>query len=426
MPAPRGRKRGSTATPVANKGGADSQPAKRTKIYHRSHQKLSGTVLACGEGDVGQLGMGENILDRTKPGKVALPSPVIQAVAGGMHTVCLLENGEIYTFGCNDDGALGHDTSEDGSEMSPAKVENLGAKIIMVSAGDSHTAALADDGRVYIWGAFRDANGMMGMLAAGKTENTPVPILEDKTIVKIASGGDFLVCLSDAGEIFTLGCAEQGQLGRVAECFSQRGGRKGLDLILLPGEVHFKKSKGSKRKFSDIWVSTYSTYAQVADTNEIYAWGLNNYYQLGINDLSNRFVPTRVPSFDGKEWLSISGGQHHLVALDSEGKVYTLGRGTYGQLGLGEDVKAEIAKPTVNEKLNNKCVCIATGSAVSFAIDEQGICYGWGMGTSKQLAQTEDDDCFEPTILQGKQLENKKTIAVSSGGQHTVLLVTDK
>jgi len=38
--------------------------------------------------------------------------------------------------------------------MSPGKVE-LPEKIVMVSAGDSHTAALSETGRVYIWGTFR-------------------------------------------------------------------------------------------------------------------------------------------------------------------------------------------------------------------------------------------------------------------------------
>jgi len=38
--------------------------------------------------------------------------------------------------------------------MSPDKVD-LSDKVVMVSAGDSHTAALSRDGRVYIWGTFR-------------------------------------------------------------------------------------------------------------------------------------------------------------------------------------------------------------------------------------------------------------------------------
>ena len=53
-------------------------------------------------------------------------------------------------------------------------------------------------------------------------------VMTDFVVMKIASGGDHLVALTDSGEVYTVGCAEQGQLGRVAECFSQRGGRKGM------------------------------------------------------------------------------------------------------------------------------------------------------------------------------------------------------
>jgi alpha-tubulin suppressor-like RCC1 family protein len=38
--------------------------------------------------------------------------------------------------------------------MVPGKVE-LQEKVIQVSAGDSHTAALTEDGRVFLWGSFR-------------------------------------------------------------------------------------------------------------------------------------------------------------------------------------------------------------------------------------------------------------------------------
>ena len=38
--------------------------------------------------------------------------------------------------------------------MTPDKVD-LPVKVMSVSAGDSHTAALSNDGRVFIWGTFR-------------------------------------------------------------------------------------------------------------------------------------------------------------------------------------------------------------------------------------------------------------------------------
>ena len=60
----------------------------------------------------------------------------------------------MYTFGCNDESALGRDTSKEGSETLPVKL-NLPYKVIQTSAGDSHTAVLTQDGRVYAWGNFR-------------------------------------------------------------------------------------------------------------------------------------------------------------------------------------------------------------------------------------------------------------------------------
>lgn len=63
-----------------------------------------------------------------------------QAVAGGMHTACLTVEGDVYTFGCNDEGALGRDTSEDDSETTPAKLK-INTKFVQISAGDSHTVS---------------------------------------------------------------------------------------------------------------------------------------------------------------------------------------------------------------------------------------------------------------------------------------------
>ena len=60
------------------------------------------------------------------------------------------------------------------------------------------------------------------------------------------TGSDHLTLLTEHGDIlYTLGCAEQGQLGRVPECFSSRGGRKGTSLLLRPDIVRFRVKKGA-------------------------------------------------------------------------------------------------------------------------------------------------------------------------------------
>ncbi|GFN79071.1 regulator of chromosome condensation-like [Plakobranchus ocellatus] len=396
---------------------------KKLKVSHDSHGYIQGVVLACGQNDVGQLGLGPDIMERTRLAFVDVPDPVIQLCAGGMHTVCLTSTGQVYTFGCNDEGALGRDTSVEGSESRPAKVA-LPAPIVMVSAGDSHTAAVTDDGRVYAWGTFRDANGSIGLTSNGM-EKFPVELIQEEIVVKVASGSDHLVCLTDRGELLSLGCAEQGQLGRIAECFATRGGRKGLDVLLRPGRVRVKRYHSRKlAQFSDVWAGPYVTFAKEKETGDIYAWGLNNYFQLGLDDISSRFIPERVKSFsETGKWVNICGGLHHTVALNAEGKVFTLGRDDYGRLGLGENC-GERDKPTLVPALQGMtCSAVGAGGCCSFAVTSEGALYSWGMGSNNQLGLGDEDDQVTPVKVAGKQLETRTAIAVSSGGQHTAVLV---
>ena len=48
------------------------------------------------------------------------------------------------------------------------------------------------------------------------------------------------------------------------------------------------------------------------------------------------------------------------------------------------------------------------------------------MGTCKQLSNGDEEDQFDPQLMKGKQIANKKILMVSSGGQHTVVLAHEK
>lgn len=107
-----------------------------------------------GQGDVGQLGLGEEVMEKLRPATVPAYLDIVAVAAGGMHNICLRETGEVITFGCNDEGALGRDTTTEGSETKPGPVQ-LPGKVIQVTAGDSHSAVLLEDGTVFAWGSFR-------------------------------------------------------------------------------------------------------------------------------------------------------------------------------------------------------------------------------------------------------------------------------
>jgi regulator of chromosome condensation len=142
-------------------------------------------VFVCGEGSSGELGLG-NAKDVKRP-RINNPltdANVVVIATGGMHAVALTKDGKVLTWGVNDQGALGRNTSWEGGlkdikenasdsgsddesddaemnplESNPAEVDPFffhpGSKIVDVAAGDSSSFALTADGRVYGWGTFR-------------------------------------------------------------------------------------------------------------------------------------------------------------------------------------------------------------------------------------------------------------------------------
>lgn len=58
----------------------------------------AGMVLSMGQGDVGQLGLGPDVLEKSRPALVDQVKDVVDVVAGGMHTVCLTSKGWFHLF----------------------------------------------------------------------------------------------------------------------------------------------------------------------------------------------------------------------------------------------------------------------------------------------------------------------------------------
>ena len=85
---------------------------------------------------------------RPTPLKYFNDKNIIDVIAGGMHNIALSIDGKLYSWGCNDEGVLGRDTSEENSEFEPAPVESMqNLTIVQVVCGDSISAALTDDGK---------------------------------------------------------------------------------------------------------------------------------------------------------------------------------------------------------------------------------------------------------------------------------------
>lgn len=156
-------------------------------INHAPTTRLN--VYVCGEGSSGELGLGpeRNAVDvkrpRLNPYLSADKVGVVQVAVGGMHCVALTHDNKILTWGVNDQGALGRDTTWDGGykevednksdadsdsdddpalnpyESTPTAIPSdtfpASTVFVEVAAGDSSSFALTEDGQVYGWGTFR-------------------------------------------------------------------------------------------------------------------------------------------------------------------------------------------------------------------------------------------------------------------------------
>ena len=141
-------------------------------------------------------------------------------------------------------------------------------------------------------------------------------------IAKISSGADHLVFLTITGEVYTAGNSEHGQLGRISKYNSCRGGRRGCDMILVPGLVRFPKRKelSGHKQIEDIWTTSYCTFLKVKDSDLIVGFGLNNCFQLGCIDAENRYQPDVLANLKFESKLKkVIGGMHHTLFLDQNG-----------------------------------------------------------------------------------------------------------
>lgn len=153
--------------------GLSNVVAVATRAYHSLALRSDGTVWAWGSNWYGELGNGTSLpfpdVGSNVPVQVIGLSSVVAIAAGNGHSVALLKNGSIYTWGNNFFGELGWGTIG-GNTTRPAVVPGF-SNAVAIATGDGHTLAIKSDGTVWAWGY----NGC-GQLGSNGTTNSGVPL----------------------------------------------------------------------------------------------------------------------------------------------------------------------------------------------------------------------------------------------------------
>uniref|UniRef100_A0A4X1TP51 HECT and RLD domain containing E3 ubiquitin protein ligase 4 n=2 Tax=Sus scrofa TaxID=9823 RepID=A0A4X1TP51_PIG len=343
-------------------------------------------MLCWGNASFGQLGLGgidEEIVLEPRKSDFFINKKVRDVGCGLRHTVFVLDDGTVYTCGCNDLGQLGHEKSR----KKPEQVVALDAQnIVAVSCGEAHTLALNDKGQVYAWGL--DSDGQLGLLGTEECIRVPrnIKSLSDIQIVQVACGYYHSLALSKASEVFCWGQNKYGQLGLGIDCKKQSSPQLIKSLLGIP---FMQVAAGGAHSF----VLTLS--------GAIFGWGRNKFGQLGLNDENDRYVPNLLKSLRTQKIVYICCGEDHTAALTKEGGVFTFGAGGYGQLGHNS-TSHEINPRKVFELMGSIVTQIACGRQHTSAfVPSSGRIYSFGLGGNGQLGTGSTSNRKSPFTVKG-------------------------
>lgn len=225
--------------------------------------------------------------------------PIRSCAAGFAHLAAITENGELYTWGTGTWGQMGHPDSvryQLLDEPTLVRGSLTGRRVVQVSCGFQHTLILTDDGQAWACGKAQD--GQLGM-------PTTVP-----SVLKAAVPGA-------AAEITD----EQSRYGRVFDPLpiESRNRHDGITRSVLP------RIKQVAAGF------THSVFVDV--DGGVWTCGNGMSGALGHGDFKQTLVPTRVRALEAYKVVKVAVGLHHNVALTECKKLFTWGVNKNGQCG---------------------------------------------------------------------------------------------
>jgi alpha-tubulin suppressor-like RCC1 family protein len=168
----------------------------------------------------------------------------------------------------------------------------------------------------------------------------------------------------------------------------------------------------------------YHTLA-VRDDGTLWAWGRNNYGQLGDGGTTASTKPIRIGT--ATAWVAVAAGEDFSIGLRKDGTVWSWGRNTVGQLGNGSATTSrnspdQICKTSGPACYGNRYVAIAAGKRHVLAIKNDGTLWAWGLNDRGQLGDNSLTNRSNPT-QEGSRRSH--WVAVAGGGAHSIALDFD-
>nr|WP_232345921.1 InlB B-repeat-containing protein [Bifidobacterium sp. W8120] len=260
--------------------------------------------------------------------------------------------------------------------------------------------------------------------------------------VSASTNGGFSLAVGSDGNAYAWGRNGNGQLGD-----GTRDDKHAPVMVRTPDRKTYPDLPAD---FTYVQVSAgqYHSLAVGSDGN-VYAWGWNNYGQLGDGTTSSRYTPVRVKTPDRSTYpdlpadftyLQVSAGAWHSLAVGSDGNAYAWGNNYSGRLGDGTSssrhapvrVKTPDRKTYPDLPADFTYLQVSAGGEHSLALGSDGNAYAWGNNYSGRLGDGTSSSRYTPVRV---KTPDRKTypdlpadftyLQVSAGWQHSLALGSD-
>jgi alpha-tubulin suppressor-like RCC1 family protein len=277
---------------------------------------------------------------------------VIQDIAAGdEHTCALYNDGRIKCWGYNDKGQLG-DNSTDAS-ATPVNVFGV-TTAVSIAAGSDNTCARLEDGSTVCWGS--NASSQLGNGTSSSSldySTTPVQVseLSDTTAISVGSGAS---CALEPGAVSCWGAQATDSTNQINTTPVPVTGFDGTPTSVSGG---------------------YTACALISG-GDVQCWGGNYYGLLGDNTNDTSTTPVSVQGLTaGAQQVEI--GAYHACAVINGGSLQCWGDNYYDQLGVTGDTVAEswVAR-TVSGVSGVASVAVGSGSTCVLSNAGTVSCFG--------------------------------------------------
>ena len=365
-----------------------------------------GEVWSWGYNNYGQLGHGDTVsraIAKRIEFFVANNIQIAKVIPGRPNyfdygcALFLTTDGKVYGCGYNNQGHLGNGTTA--NQLTPVRCGSL-TDIVQVALGGMpyHAYAVESNGNLWVWGY-----NTQGQLGLGDTTARQTPILHpsiNDAIKTVAAGG---YTTAGAGPIGH-GMVLRGD-GTIWVAGSNAYGQLGV------GDAADRNSFtqiAHTAVFTDIFAGDgrYAASGAISDQQEIYLWGYNAYGQLGSGNAVNQNAPIKpVGEFQGHVTKAILGGgvSTEGCVLQAGNQLWAAGYNANGNLGIGSITDANTFQKVLG---------------ISGTIQEWGL-YGngaaaWGIGVLYDDGRV--DACGENSV---------GACGTQPGNLHNVLSLTN-